>query len=108
MNAPGLYVHVPFCARACPYCDFDFEVGRRPKLDARIELYLRALDEELGSRAAGLSFDTVYLGGGTPSSIGGQGLRRVFEIIDRHARRDAAREVCVELNPEHEIGRAHV
>jgi oxygen-independent coproporphyrinogen-3 oxidase len=45
---PGLYVHVPFCARACPYCDFDFEVGRSPDL----EHFMAALGRELDDRLA--------------------------------------------------------
>jgi oxygen-independent coproporphyrinogen-3 oxidase len=45
---PGLYVHVPFCARACPYCDFDFEVGRSPDRDG----FLAGLGRELDLRLA--------------------------------------------------------
>lgn len=106
-SGPGLYVHVPFCARACPYCDFDFEVGPH---GARQEQYLAALAAELETRAPDFAargragrpqFDTVYLGGGTPSALGAQGLRVLFDTIDMHVDRATAREVTVELNPEH-------
>ena len=44
----GLYVHVPFCARACPYCDFDFEVGRSPDAGS----YLEGLAREVEGRVS--------------------------------------------------------
>ncbi len=101
MNAPGLYVHVPFCTRACPYCDFDFEVGRGAKLAARAELYFAALGRELEARAAGTRPRTVYVGGGTPSALGAEGLGRLFASIDRQVDRSGVEECTVELNPEH-------
>jgi oxygen-independent coproporphyrinogen-3 oxidase len=99
----GLYVHVPFCARACPYCDFDFEVGRDP---ARVEAWLEGLERERVSRAGALQhvgFDTVYLGGGTPSVLTVAQLRRLTQWLRAQLGVDPAklREFTVELNPEH-------
>lgn len=95
----GLYVHVPFCARACPYCDFDFEVGRDPPIDA----FLRDLEAECVARALPerLAVDTVYVGGGTPSQLGPQGLRALLSSIDARFELRATVERTVELNPEH-------
>lgn len=100
MDLPGLYVHVPFCARACPYCDFDFEVDRGPKLQARIELYFEGLERELIERRIRGPLRTLYVGGGTPSALGHSGLRALFSLLDRHVRRDDCVEQSVELNPE--------
>jgi len=99
MNAPGLYVHVPFCARACPYCDFDFEVGRNPPAEA----FVAALEAEQRARglAEGQAVHTVYVGGGTPSLLGPQGLRHLLSWIDERFDTSAAVERTVELNPEH-------
>ncbi len=106
----GLYVHVPFCERACPYCDFDFEVGRRPGLDTRIEAWLAGLEAEWGRREQELRegleaapFDTLYLGGGTPSALGAVGLGRVLDWLGARvgAAAEAMLETTVELNPEH-------
>lgn len=103
----GLYVHVPFCERACPYCDFDFQVGRRPKLDAAIADYFAGLAAELEARrellATVASFDTLYLGGGTPSALGADGLARLIDQLDAALplAASADQERCVELNPEH-------
>lgn len=96
---PGLYVHVPFCARACPYCDFDFEVGRDPPVAA----FLAALEVERQARALalGLPLRTVYVGGGTPSQLGPDGLRALWRWIDARFGAAAALERTVELNPEH-------
>lgn len=96
----ALYVHVPFCARRCPYCDFDFEVGRSPDVDG----YLQSLARELDDREAELrdaQVQTLYLGGGTPSLLGVEGLTKLIDLL--RARVDLARieEATVELNPEH-------
>jgi oxygen-independent coproporphyrinogen-3 oxidase len=94
----GLYVHVPFCVRACPYCDFDFVVGRRPALDT----YLRGLEVEIGARKLeGARFSTLYLGGGTPSSLGSTGLRRLVNLLRERLDLGGVSEATVELNPEH-------
>ncbi len=99
----GLYVHVPFCARACPYCDFDFVVGRAPP----VERYLEGLERErLGRRelleaGEGGAIETVYLGGGTPSSLGADGLDALLGWIEERFPGAGRREWTVELNPEH-------
>jgi oxygen-independent coproporphyrinogen-3 oxidase len=99
----GLYLHVPFCARACPYCDFDFEIAG----DAgRIDAWIDGLERERVGRASALervSFDTVYVGGGTPSLLSAAQLRRVSTWLrDRLGVDPAAlREFTIELNPEH-------
>lgn len=98
-EAPGLYVHVPFCARACPYCDFDFEVGRDPPAAAFVE----ALEAERRARGLplGMPVRTVYVGGGTPSLLGPAGLRALLGWIDASFDAREALERTVELNPEH-------
>lgn len=96
-EAPGLYVHVPFCARACPYCDFDFEVGRRPALTSFVE----ALRREIAGRPGSPPFDTLYWGGGTPSLVGPDGFRTLFKELSPLLPGHAFREFTVECNPEH-------
>ena len=80
----GLYVHVPFCTSVCPYCDFAVTIAGEARRDAWADGVLREAAMYSGS---GLEFDTVYLGGGTPSTILPErlgalaaGLRRHFEI----------------------------
>lgn len=95
---PGLYVHVPFCARACPYCDFDFVVERRP--DAAP--FLGGLAREIEARGlAGQRFDTLYVGGGTPSALGAEGVAALAELLGATFDLGALREFTVEVNPEH-------
>ena len=94
-----LYVHVPFCARRCAYCDFSIAVRRDvPVADyidgIRLELALRA-------RSAGpLELDTLYLGGGTPSRLGGAGVSELLLAIREHARWSDEAEVTLEANPD--------
>src|SRR3954469_14436325 len=64
MRPSPLYVHVPFCARRCSYCDFSIAVRSRTPIDE----YTTALRTELSQSALdGSTLETVYLGGGTPS-----------------------------------------
>ena len=71
------YVHVPFCRHRCGYCDFTLVAGR----DDLIERYFAALTRELERIYQPLELDTLYLGGGTPSHLGPDGLRRLFGLL---------------------------
>jgi len=74
------YVHVPFCRHRCGYCDFALVAGR----DDLVADYLAAIARELtrvDAGAAGLELATLYLGGGTPSHLGPDGLRRLFDLL---------------------------
>jgi putative oxygen-independent coproporphyrinogen III oxidase len=93
----GLYVHVPFCASRCPYCDF----ATAPATTALRGTYLEALAEEIareGRALGGLRIRTLYVGGGTPSLLEpdevaslGSALRSAFLLRPR--------EATVEANP---------
>jgi len=90
----NLYVHVPFCARKCRYCAFYSQAGAGA---ADFADYLRLLPRELALRGlAQARPDTVYLGGGTPSLLGPDGLRALFAALPRPA---PGAELSVELNP---------
>jgi oxygen-independent coproporphyrinogen-3 oxidase len=92
-----LYVHVPFCGRRCVYCDFSIAVRRvTPVAD-----YLAALRVELAAAATGeLQLDTLYLGGGTPSRLGGEGIHALSELVKERASLSDDCEFTIEANPE--------
>ncbi len=94
-----VYVHVPFCARRCSYCDFSIAVRRIVPVDE----YLHALESELRTRfgtARAEPAGTLYFGGGTPSRLGGDGLARAVGIVGRHFPPESSAEITIEVNPE--------
>ena len=94
-----VYVHVPFCARRCSYCDFSIAVRR----DVPVDDYLSALNSELQTRFGAKEngeVDTIYFGGGTPSRLGGEGLARALEIVQRRFPAANGAEITAEANPE--------
>ena len=99
----GIYVHVPFCATRCGYCDFNTytpaELG-----GANPAGWLAALRAELALAAARLGtppvVQTVFVGGGTPSLLGGAGLTAVLEAVREHFTLAKDAEVTTEANPE--------
>ena len=92
--SPGLYVHVPFCRSRCSYCDFVSGTYPREVQEA----YLTALGEELRQRSAGFDapFRTVYIGGGSPSSLDDDLWADLLELL-RPA--GDGGECSVEMNP---------
>ncbi|NPB10002.1 MAG: radical SAM family heme chaperone HemW [Thermodesulfobacteria bacterium] len=94
----GLYLHVPFCRRKCPYCDF-FSL---PVSDPPVEEYLRALKKELELRREeleGLVFTTFYVGGGTPSLLPPWFYEELFSFLAGRLS-FAPEERTLEANPE--------
>jgi oxygen-independent coproporphyrinogen-3 oxidase len=91
-GATHLYVHIPFCASRCDYCDFVSLTGRQDQHGRYVEALLAEL--ELEQELLAPELETVYLGGGTPSYLEPQALRRLLEGLP------VAGELTVEANPE--------
>jgi oxygen-independent coproporphyrinogen-3 oxidase len=94
-----VYVHVPFCARRCTYCDFAIAVRRQVPAGE----YISAIAGELGTRFAGddaWHADTLYLGGGTPSRLGADGIARLMDVLRARITPAPGAEVTIEANPD--------
>jgi oxygen-independent coproporphyrinogen III oxidase len=91
----GLYVHVPFCVRKCSYCDFYSLPGRVDCAGA----YVQAVTRE-SRQYGGLSFQTMYLGGGTPSLLGGRHLKDLIDGLRKALDLSVLAEATIEVNPE--------
>jgi oxygen-independent coproporphyrinogen-3 oxidase len=93
------YVHVPFCARRCSYCDFSIAVRR----NVPVALYVQGIARELTNRQLGegaIALDTLYFGGGTPSRLGAAGVAQLIDIVRSVAPLAPTAEVTLEANPE--------
>jgi oxygen-independent coproporphyrinogen-3 oxidase len=96
-----VYVHVPFCARRCSYCDFSIAVRRTVPVND----YVAAVRAELGLRFQGVArdewvVDTLYFGGGTPSKLGAGGVSRLLGALRETLTLARDAEVTLEANPE--------
>lgn len=98
MDPRHVYVHVPFCARRCSYCDFAIAVRRTVPVDDFVDALEREVRSRFGQGAG--KIDTLYLGGGTPSRLGQDGLRRVLDTVRRRFPTAPGAEVTIEANPD--------
>lgn len=96
----SLYVHLPWCIRKCPYCDFNSHALRRPDLpeEAYIDALVRDLRFEIGRRGR-RPVSTIFFGGGTPSLFSAPALGRFLEAVDRESGIAAGAEITLEANP---------
>jgi oxygen-independent coproporphyrinogen-3 oxidase len=97
----SVYIHLPYCAQKCPYCDFNVHVVREIPERA----YVDALEPEIDFAAAqktwtGRPVSTVFFGGGTPSLFSVAGLAGLLGALDRRFGLTADAEVSLEANPE--------
>ena len=98
MQASSLYIHIPFCASKCYYCDFNSYVSTPDVMDR----YLDGLDRELAEVAAAYEhapLQTVFFGGGTPTIFDAGQSARMIEMLHRHFRMADGAEISVEANP---------
>ena len=95
----GIYIHIPFCASKCSYCDFYSLAG----CEQQMPDYHRALIAHLAESARGIrnyEVDSVYFGGGTPSYYGAEHLMEIFDVLKRNGNVRLDAEVTVECNPD--------
>lgn len=92
---PGLYIHIPFCKKRCYYCDFTTYTG----MESTMGPYVEALGKELRRRAAGIHAQTIFIGGGTPTSLDDTSFARLMELTAELIT-SPDQEVTMEANPE--------
>ena len=94
----GIYIHVPFCKQKCTYCDF----ASYPKEIGKTESYFACLYREIEGRAKQLkdkTFDTVYIGGGTPSVVDSKFIVGAIRQVKKHFNLKERAEITIEINP---------
>ena len=98
MEAVGIYIHIPFCNKKCYYCDFTSFSGK----DDKIEDYIYYLIEELKIYKwiiKNRRIKSIFIGGGTPSSIDANYIDKILEFINNNFNIEALEEVTIEVNP---------
>ncbi|ESK56074.1 radical SAM family heme chaperone HemW [Acinetobacter tjernbergiae] len=103
-NIPlSLYIHMPWCVRKCPYCDFNSHAVPDGQLSMDLERqYLEALVADFETQvemAQGRSIHSVFIGGGTPSLISAQGYQWLFDQLKARLDFKADCEITLEANP---------
>jgi oxygen-independent coproporphyrinogen-3 oxidase len=94
----GIYIHIPFCRRACHYCNFHFSTSLKGKND-----FLEALLKEVVLQKdylQGSPVDTIYFGGGTPSLLERDELKSILSTVQQHFNVQPGAELTLEANPD--------
>ncbi|MCL5767139.1 radical SAM family heme chaperone HemW [Acinetobacter sp. ANC5681] len=99
----SLYIHMPWCVRKCPYCDFNSHAVPDGQLSTDLEQqYLAALVADFETQvdmAQGRAIHSVFIGGGTPSLISAQGYQWLFDQLKARLNFEADCEITLEANP---------
>lgn len=94
----GIYIHIPFCAQKCAYCDFLSFPGRHEEKKRR---YLAALEQETRQRICGRwsQANTIFIGGGTPTTLTAAELEQLLKVLADYVDLSHVEEFTVEANP---------
>ncbi len=95
----SLYIHIPWCVRKCPYCDFNSHESRQ---EIPEELYVAALIDDLDenlSYVEGRSLSSIFLGGGTPSLFSPQAIEKILTAVRSRLHLSPDTEITLEANP---------
>ncbi|MGB0837715.1 MAG: radical SAM family heme chaperone HemW [Flavobacteriaceae bacterium] len=94
----GIYIHIPFCRKACHYCDFHFstQLGLQDKMVSAMERELDLRKDYL----KGQGISTLYFGGGTPSVLTKEELGRLISRVKSNFELSTELEICLEVNPD--------
>ena len=94
----GLYIHIPFCERKCPYCDFNTYAGLEGLFQATVEALIAEM-KRWAEPLAGRTISTRFVGGGTPTVLSPRQLEQLFDAVWRTFRVAGDAEITCEANP---------
>jgi oxygen-independent coproporphyrinogen-3 oxidase len=109
----SIYIHIPWCEKKCPYCDFNsHEIKNNKHIDKELEnQYIKCLENDIIATLPliwGRSIHTVFIGGGTPSLISGEGMHKILQILFTLLPMHTCIEITIEANPSSaEISKFH-
>ena len=95
----GIYIHIPFCASRCIYCDF-YSTTLRGKAQEYVDAVLKEYQQRSDFLPKGEPLRTVYIGGGTPSQLPAKELARLIDGIISSSTNISIEELTIEANPE--------
>src|SRR5947207_14420658 len=92
----GIYIHIPYCKQACHYCDFHFSVKQETK-DAFINSLLKEISLQK-NYLEGETIETIYFGGGTPSLLSENELKKILETLHQNFSINSSAEITLQSN----------
>ena len=98
-TSSGIYIHIPFCTIKCFYCDYFSTTGYD---EDRLPLFFNSLSKEIEfykDIADNFTFDTIFIGGGTPSIINPKYIDNIFNTLSINLDLSHATEITLEINP---------
>lgn len=96
MKKIGLYIHIPFCKSKCPYCDFFSIKMNDEEMNRYVDKVIERFDKYCNDN---IVLDTVYFGGGTPSTLGTERIAKILNVINDKFTVDENAEITMEMNP---------
>lgn len=94
-----LYLHIPFCRKACVYCDFHFSTSLKMK-DDMVEAICQEIKNRRDFFGDQVALKSIYFGGGTPSVLSRTELEQIYEEIQQHFEIASGAEITLEANPD--------
>jgi oxygen-independent coproporphyrinogen-3 oxidase len=94
----GIYIHIPFCKKACTYCDFHFSTSLKYVDEMTDAICAEIIMKK--ERLAGQQIGSIYFGGGTPSVLPAAALRKIFDTLIQHFSIAHDAEITLEANPD--------
>ena len=99
MTQAGIYIHIPFCKHKCIYCDFYSMEKREKDMPGFVNMLLREIELTAEDYNEDWTFDTIFFGGGTPSIMEPQWLKKILHAMDRAFDISSVMEITLEANP---------
>jgi putative oxygen-independent coproporphyrinogen III oxidase len=99
-NPISLYIHIPWCVRKCPYCDFNSHVSKKAIPEQEyVDCLIADLRTDLNQYVINRPLSTIFIGGGTPSLFSPSSIGQILTAVDQHWGIQAGTEITMEANP---------
>ncbi|MCH8158010.1 MAG: radical SAM protein, partial [Nitrospinae bacterium] len=99
MNAIGIYIHIPYCIHKCGYCDFNSHLIDPDEMTDYVDALLAEMGHYAPSQSPDREVQTVFLGGGTPTTLPASQQVRILESLRKQFRLAPDCEITFEANP---------